>query len=147
RTAPTNSSISPIVATASGPPGRTRFVVGSNPIVANTSPATGRRVAISSRFPSSTVQPDHIASNEISVPSLSKTTRSIASRIGWRAGVMRVGAPGGRSRASGFGDRLLNGRVGARPSLEDQRRIGREGDGDRVPDGRRREARIVELVE
>ena len=45
RTAPTSSSISAIVATASGAPGRTRPPTGSKPIVAKTSPATGRRVA------------------------------------------------------------------------------------------------------
>ena len=72
-------------------PGRTRSS-------AKTSPATGRRVAISSRVPSSRAQPDHIASNEMSVPSLSKTTTSIPSRIGWSAVDRRSGDS--RPRAS-----------------------------------------------
>ena len=50
---------------------------GSKPIVANTSPATGRRVAPSRRCPSSSAQPPHIAWKSMSVPSLSKTTRSM----------------------------------------------------------------------
>ncbi len=78
-TAATTSRISPIVATASGAPDRTRPVVGSNPIVAKTSPATGRRVAPSSRVPSSIAHPPHIAWKSSSVPSLSNTTRSIPS--------------------------------------------------------------------
>ena len=76
------SAMPAIVETASGPPGRTRFTVGSNPIAAKTSPETGRPVATSSRRPMSIAQPAHMAAKSMSVPSLSKTTRSIPSRRG-----------------------------------------------------------------
>ena len=61
-------------------------------LAANTSPATGRRTLASRRVPSARAQPPHMAWKSRSVPSLSKTTRSMSARS--------TGTPEPRSTAS-----------------------------------------------
>ena len=80
---------------------------GSKPIAAKTSPATGLRVAPSRRRPSSSAQPPHIAWKSMSVPSLSKTTRSIPSSSGESAAPV---TPRRRCRSRGPARRRSRGR-------------------------------------
>src|SRR4029077_8368992 len=123
----------------------------------------------SSLAPSERAHGAHIASNEISVPSLSKTTRSMSARAGWS--VMPTAcrpcpacrAPGSLGRRRGaaranrvrqpwsaplaLGDGLLDRLLGAFSRGQREGRFRREGDGDPVADSCRRETRIVERIE
>ena len=101
----------PSCAVASGPPAATRPVDGSKPIAANTSGATGRRAAASRRVPSSRAQPPHIAWKSMSVPSLSKTTRSMPGEVRRRSAPRLQQRLRGRQRGrSGPGPRRARGR-------------------------------------
>ena len=76
---------------SSSPGGRRRRLgpsLGRSRSLANTSGETGRRAVASRRVPSWRAQPPHIAWKSMSVPSLSKMTRSIPLRSG--------GVPSGR---------------------------------------------------
>ena len=109
RTVATTPSIWAIVAAASGPPAATRPVEGSKPMAANTSGATGRRAAASRRVPSSRAQPPHIAWKSMSVPSLSKITRSIPARSTGEPPVTTASPPRPPGRRSGPGRRRARG--------------------------------------
>ena len=108
-TVATTPSIWAIVAAASGPPAATRPVEGSKPMAANTSGATGRRAAASRRVPSSRAQPPHIAWKSMSVPSLSKITRSIPARSTGEPPVTTASPPQPPGRRSGPGRRHARG--------------------------------------
>ena len=92
-------------------------------------PAGAWRRRAAGRAP--TAQPPHIAWNSMSVPSLSKTTRSIPSR---RAGHTSASSSAAAARAL------------ARRA-QDEAGLRREPDGDRVADRRQRQVRLVERVE